>query len=146
MNIKNLILFLIIASLCNCKSKDAATENNTTAEATNPTTPPDFEVFYEKFGKDTAFQMSHIIFPLEGRPAMKDGMDNIDPNFKWQKKDWIKHRAFDDMDGTFSRGFMNFAGIITEEVADNSGNFTMIRRFAKISDQWHLIYYKEMGR
>ncbi len=126
-----------------CKTKEN-TDNNPTPTANNM--PADFEAFYEKFGTDTAYQMKHIIFPLEGRPALKSETDTIPANFKWQKENWVKHRTYDDSNGAFSRSFLNFQDIVTEEISDNSGNFRMIRRFAKMDNDWYLIYYKEMGR
>ena len=55
------------------------------------------------------------------------------------------HRPFDNGGGEFKRSFINFNNIITEEIADRSGQFTMIRRFSKMDEDWYLIYYKEMG-
>ncbi|MBK7009687.1 MAG: hypothetical protein IPN73_16365 [Saprospiraceae bacterium] len=108
--------------------------------------PADFEVFYEKFHKDTAYQVAHILFPLEGQQAKKDDGSALDPNFKWQKKGWLMHKPYDDMGGTFSRSFLSFNDIVTEDIADGTGQFTMTRRFTKMDGEWYLIYYKEMGR
>jgi hypothetical protein len=141
----NKIYFILLIGLTfgyACKSK--------TTEVTPPPTPnnmpADFEVFLEKFSNDTAYQMKHIIFPLEGRPALKNPTDTIPPNFRWFKESWVKHRPYDDMNGTFNRSFLNFKGIVTEEIGDNSGQFSMVRRFSKLGDDWYLIYYKEMGK
>jgi hypothetical protein len=137
-------LFIILAcTVYACKTKE---NTDHAAQPTANNMPADFEVFYEKFGKDTAYQMKHIIFPLEGRPSLKNETDSIPPDFKWQKKSWVLHRTYDDMNGTFSRSFLNFHNIITEEITDNSGQFSMIRRFSKMDNDWYLIYYKEMGR
>jgi hypothetical protein len=141
MNCKILFYAMIFLVSYSCKSK----------EKNEPITPPsaipaDFEVFYERFGKDSVFQMQRIVFPLEGRPALTDAKDTIPANFKWLKEDWVIHRTYDDMGGTFSRSFLNFSGIITEEIEGGSGQYTMIRRFAKLSNGRHLIYDKEMGK
>lgn len=124
-----------------CRSKEVKQETKAQIQVLSD----DFQKFYDQFHVDSTFQMSRIIFPLEGRPAMKD---TIPPpsGFRWQKKDWVMHRTYDDMGGTFSRSFSNFNNIIIEEISDNSGEFTMVRRFSKLSGEWHLIYYKEMGR
>ena len=108
--------------------------------------PADFEKFYEKFHQDTAYQVAHILFPLEGQQAKKDDATSQDPNFKWQKKGWLMHKPYDDMGGTFSRSFLSFNDIVTEEIADGTGQFSMTRRFTKMDGDWYLIYYKEMGR
>lgn len=136
--------FLLIALTFGYACKSKPTE--VAPPPTENSMPADFEVFLEKFSNDTAYQMKHIIFPLEGRPALKDEKDTISANFKWPKESWVKHGPYNDMNGTFSRSFLNFSGIITEEIADNTGQFTMVRRFSKLGDDWFLIYYKEMGK
>lgn len=130
---------MVFVVACGRKSPD-------TPAAEAATLPADFETFYEKFHKDTAYQIAHIVFPLEGEPAKKEDGSAPDPNFKWQKNTWLMHKPYDDMGGTFSRSFLSFNDIVTEEIADGTGQFTMTRRFAKLDGAWHLIYYKEMGK
>jgi hypothetical protein len=101
--------------------------------------------FYEKFHLDSTYQMSHIIFPLEGYPAVTDSNQYVPKDFKWQKDKWIIHKPYNDGGGEFSRSFLNFNNIITEEISDASGQFTMVRRFSKMDNDWYLIYYKEIG-
>lgn len=138
-----IVIFLVLGSIIACKREG---QKPATEEGAAQTLPAEFEVFYEKFHKDTAFQMSHIIFPLEGSPALRDGAPEPDENFRWQKKDWILHKPYDDMGGSFSRSFLAFNDIITENIEDGTGQFTMVRRFAKMDNDWYLIYYKEMGK
>lgn len=107
--------------------------------------PKDFESFYERFHRDSVYQMSHIIFPLEGRPAVTDSTQVVPPDFRWQPETWLLHRPYNDGDGKFSRSFTNFHNIINEEISDASGQFTMLRRFSKMDTAWYLIYYKELG-
>lgn len=105
----------------------------------------DFLKFYEDFHTDTVFQMNHIMFPLAGQPnEVGDGF-TLEGPFTWEKEYWVLHRPFDDMGGTFERGFDEFSGIITEIIKSRDGQFSMIRRFSKINNEWMLIYYKEMG-
>ena len=139
-----LVLFLLAGFVfVACKQK-----NETASGASSPaqTLPDDFEVFYEKFHQDTAYQLAHIIFPLEGRPALRDDMPAPDASFRWQKEDWLFHKPYDDMGGTFSRSFLSFSDIVTENIEEGTGQFTMTRRFAKMDGDWYLIYYKEMGK
>lgn len=138
-----LLVFFVFVSILACRNKDQQvldTKENV------QTLPSDFEVFYEKFHTDTAFQMAHIVFPLEGRPALRDGAPALDPSFRWEKSTWIIHRPYDDMGGSFSRSFLFFNDIVTEQIEDGTGQFTMVRRFAKMQGDWFLIYYKEMGK
>ena len=106
----------------------------------------EFKDFYERFGKDSVYQMQHIVFPLEGIRSMQDSLDIPDPDFKWQEDKWKIHGIFDDMNGSFIREFLSMKGIVIEKITDQSGTFTMERRFAKLSSGWNLIYYREMGR
>ncbi|MBK9150518.1 MAG: hypothetical protein IPM26_05765 [Saprospiraceae bacterium] len=105
----------------------------------------EFQDFYEKFGTDSVYQMEHIVFPLEGMPALQDTSDVIPVDFKWQRESWIMHKPYDDMNGTFTREFIDFKGIVIEKIADHSGRYSMERRFSKLPDGWHLIYYRAMG-
>ncbi len=143
MSKKQLAFYMILLLMHACKAKDNSEKEG---PVTSSNMPADFELFYEKFSSDTAYQMKHIIFPLEGRPALNNETDTIPANFKWPKESWVKHRKYDDMNGTFSRSFLNFHNIITEEINDNTGQFTMVRRFSKMDNDWFLIYYKEMGK
>mgnify|MGYP000188651632 CR=1 FL=1 len=131
--------FLII-SLFSCKDK------NETPQDIYVEIPEDFVEFYDKFHSDTIYQIEHIHFPLEGIPAMSKGTDLEGFSFWWERDGWKYHKPFDAMDGTFTRDFSNFAGIITETIRDNSGQFTMVRRFSKMDGEWKLIFYKQLSR
>jgi len=50
------------------------------------------------------------------------------------------------MNGTYIREFIDIPGIVSERISDESGQYSMERRFGKLSSGWHLIYYREMGR
>jgi hypothetical protein len=130
--------------LTSCKSSKEEQSYDPSAKATYET--DEFLEFYDRFAKDSLFQLEHIVFPLEGIKAPKDSTDVIRPDFKWQKENWIIHKPFDDMGGTFSRELMDINGIVIELISDNTGQFTMERRFGNLSSGWHLIYYREMGR
>lgn len=140
--IKDLFIIVVIVLVgIGCRQKEGQA-----AEIQPKVLSEDFESFYEKFHTDTVFQMRSIIFPLEGMPTRADSTIIIPPDFRWQKKNWLVHKPFDDMNGTFSRSFLNFNSIIIEKISDNSGLYTMERRFAKLGGEWHLIYYKELSR
>jgi len=106
----------------------------------------EFKEFYQKFSTDSAFQIEHTVFPLEGVRSPKDSLDKIDPNFRWTRDQWVIHQSFDDANGTFTREFVEMPGLVTEIISDQSRQFTMERRFGKLSSGWHLIYYREMGK
>lgn len=126
-----------------CQSKKTDSVNSGTEIAAYET--PAFLEFYEKFGQDSIYQMNHITFPLEGMKSIKNEETVIDPDFRWSQEEWVLHKSFDDMDGTFIKEFFDINGIVIEIISDPSGKFTMERRFGKLSQGWHLIYYREMG-
>jgi hypothetical protein len=135
------IMFLFV--LLSCKEKGVQVSGDDVQPGVYSS--PEFLEFYEKFGTDSIFQIEHIVFPLEGEPSRKDILEQIPPDFKWQREDWVIHRKFNDMGGTFERELIDISGIVIENIHDTSGKYTMERRFGKLSSGWHLIYYKELG-
>ena len=47
--------------------------------------PKDFLVFYDRFHSDSVYQLSHILFPLEGLPPDTDSLTASSGTFRWQK-------------------------------------------------------------
>lgn len=142
------VLLLVLLTGGACKNKYKASESmeeTSTTEETTKQLPDDFLSFYDQFGKDSIFQLEHIVFPLDGERALEDGEKSADTSVKWQKEDWKFQRTFDDMGGSFKQEFIDFHGIITEVTHDHTATYIMTRRFSKIGDEWMLIYYQEMG-
>lgn len=147
-NIYIFFAFAIVFFFTACKNQQNVESNEAAlAEKNAMYNSPEFLEFYDRFGKDSVFQMDHITFPLEGERRLEDSTDVVSPDFRWQREDWILHKPYDDMNETFLRSWADIAGaIVVERIADNSGQYTMERRFAKLSNgEWHLIYYVEMG-
>lgn len=133
--ISTLFLVLLFSS---CKNKTTPLINNKEAGL-----PEDFIQFYDKFHSDSAYQMSHIQFPLEGYPT---NADSITGQFFWTPDKWKMHtmKAFND--SLFTRKFevpMPFA--VNETVFQNNTPFGMMRRFFKKGDEWYLIFYSDMN-
>lgn len=105
--------------------------------------PADFYDFYDQYHTDSTFQMNRTIFPLKGLAKAID-TTNVAQEVLWQRDQWILHRPFDNHDGTFERTFTNIGGIITETISANQGLFSLEKRYAKLSGDWHLIYYQEL--
>lgn len=105
--------------------------------------PDDFHTFYDHFHTDSTFQLERTQFPLSGLAKSTDST-KVAEEIKWQKNDWIIHRPFDNQNGTFERVFTNIGGIISEQISANNGLFTLEKRYAKLSGEWHLIYYQEL--
>ncbi len=147
MKIKYFILFVAITILgllffygqAKNKAKNAAH----TPEDLSQGIPDDFLAFYNQFHEDSVFQMTRINFPLKGIKAI----ENIGggESYSYSQDEWIIHKPFDDMGGTFSRSFEEFSGIVVETMLANEGQFRSVRRWAKLGDEWHLIFYQPMG-
>ena len=106
-----------------------------------------FEAFYEEFHKDSTYQMLHITFPLEGLPSDADAETIAAGDFRWDAENWELHRPFNFATNDFERDLVAFGNdIVIEKIIHRSGQFGTIRRFAKMGDEWYLIYYAGMNR
>ena len=145
MRLKNRILnFLLITSgVLIFLSCNRAKQSTNIVEPTFNT--EEFKIFYDRFSKDSVFQMEHIVFPLEGVRAPIDSLDIASDSFRWQMNEWKLQKEYDDVEGTFTREFLDIGGLVIERISDTSGKFTMERRFGRLSAGWHLIFYREMG-
>lgn len=139
-------VFIVLVMFSSCKSK-ADTEPVVNEEGPQPFENEEFVTFYNTFSSDSVFQLEHITFPLEGTRPKTDSLDIVPPDFKWTPETWKIHKPFDDGNKSFVREIVNGpGGVIIEYISDVSGQYTMERRFAKLSSGWHLIYYRKMGK
>ena len=76
MKILQLIIMFGLISFMACKKEKPVMPS---PEGTS--LPDDFQTFYDKFHTDSVFQMSHIIFPLQGQPSLTDTSAYIPDNF-----------------------------------------------------------------
>lgn len=107
--------------------------------------PDDFLTFYDQFHQDTEFQISHIIFPLEGLPANADTLTTPD-DFRWQRNSWQWHRPINPaLTGYEQKWQIATQEIVVEKIIEQTSQIGMIRRFAKIDHEWMLIYYAAMN-
>ena len=107
--------------------------------------PEDFLAFYQRFLSDSAYQMAHIEFPLQGLPM---GADSVTQTFYWEKSTWRIHRDWTKADSTvhFERHFESpLPNIVTEVVQQKNTPLGIIRRFYKRDTAWLLIYYADMN-
>lgn len=133
------LLLFCAALVFGCKNKNAS------SEAPAMTGDKDFDTFYMRFHRDTAYQMAHITFPLEGLPPDAANATESLESYRWQRADWQPHQLFNDPD--YMRTFRNKGDLMIEEtLRHKSGEFGMLRRFAKMGDDWFLIYYAAPNR
>lgn len=108
--------------------------------------PEDFKAFFERFHEDSVFQMEHITFPLEGFPSGLAAED-YDPQFRWQPDDWVMHGPFKDEQDEYQRKFEVITPtMVIEYILAKEASFGMERRFARMGDEWYLIYYSGLNK
>jgi len=106
-----------------------------------------FDAFYQRFMSDSLFQMEHIIFPLEGLPDNADSATISSNTFRWERDNWVMHRRFDPQNSGFILEFIPFGdNLMVEKIVHRTGEYGMIRRFAKLDNEWNLIYYAGLNR
>lgn len=105
--------------------------------------PADFRTFYSEFLNDSSYQMAHIAFPLQGMRGSDDS-DTSSVFIPWQEDNWTLHRAIDNL-GNYQQTFDILSDdLIVETIEERDAPIAMQRRFARMADGWHLIYYIEM--
>lgn len=127
---------VILSGLLSCTEKQ---QEATIDEAL----PADFRSFYDKFLADSAFQFEHIVFPLQGVRGI-DNFDTTRADIPWQKDTWKLHKPISkisDYQHTFD---ILSDDLIVETIEERNAPIAMQRRFARMADGWHLIYYIEM--
>lgn len=109
--------------------------------------PEDFRVFYQRFHRDSLFQVEHIVFPLEGLPDEADATTIAEGKYRWTPAQWRFQRVVDYETSDFTRRFVPVNDrMIAEYIVHKNTGFGMLRRFAKMGGYWHLIYYAGLNR
>ena len=139
----NILPFLLLILLTGCNSTSNSSSSGVD-ETEVMEDPNNFLDFYQKFHTDSAFQMEHIVFPLEGVPSVTDPVYDGKSKYYWQKEDWLLHRPIDTGTGEFRREFDIGDILITERIL-NSQNFMLVRRFYFNGTAWNLIYYADLN-
>jgi hypothetical protein len=134
---RNTLVSLTLLIILGCKPEAKKSE---TGEVS------DFTAFYERFHQDSAFQMEHILFPLQGLPSSADSAQLLDRNFRWQAEDWAIHRPIPANSDFSSKLLPVDEALVIEQIIHNSGDYAIERRFAKMNDEWLLIYYAGLNR
>jgi len=117
------------------------------AENTADQSYADFAQFYERFHRDSAFQMERIVFPLQGLPRRADSLILGGETYYWRRENWKMQRDFNFEGSDYNRTLKPVGNqIMVEEITRQSGQFGMMRRWAKIDGEWHLIYYAALNK
>ncbi len=115
---------------------------------THPDVAPDksFEPFYQKFHQDSAYQMAHIHFPLQGLPQDVDSSSLAQKDFYWTRDSWKIQHDFVKSSGYSQTITAVTPNMVEELILHPSGQFGIVRRFAKLGDEWYLIYFSGLHR
>lgn len=139
------ILLFFLTLQFHCQNSTNTIQETKDHASSETIVPEDFTQFYERFHLDTQYQMQHIHFPLQGKPAMGQDSLLMDP-FTWQKSEWKPHN-FDHFDPNLFNVIRNTVDstLVTERIIDRNTKMGIKRRFAKFGDEWYLIYYSAMN-
>ena len=144
-----LLPLLALLFLLACGNEAPAPEAADTAPATIP--PPavdltDFNAFYQRFHRDSAYQLAHIRFPLEGLPGGADSLQLTTTDFRFRRADWVLHRPVDYEMSEFTRTFVPITeDFIIERVRHKQYPMGMTRRWLRTDGEWELIFYAGMN-
>lgn len=126
---------LVMASLGSCQSGVSSNEGEVA----------DFGAFYQRFLSDSLYQLAHITFPLEGLPPHASE-EELAGGFRWEKSDWVMHRVIDQERTGFRSELINLENdLIVERIVHRRDPFVIERRFAKMGQEWYLIYYAALN-
>ena len=149
LSVISIFIFMALI-LTNCNSPlnppKGDSKNDLSKGVVSQELPVDFLAFYEKFHQDSAYQMAHIIFPLEGYPSQVDSATIAEGTFRWYAETWRMHKMAGFTSSDFTRTFdQAIPGIVNETVRQNGTPFGMFRRYYKRGDDWFLIMYSDMN-
>jgi hypothetical protein len=128
--VKNLRLTLTIISLAVCcfiSCNSGRSKVSNTAKIIE-----DFDQFYEKFHKDSAFQMSRLKFPLQGHNEFGN---------KWTVDNWdiMKSKIYEVDKSQFKVEFKKTEKIFFQKVWIDGSGFSSECRFELVNGKWFLV-------
>jgi hypothetical protein len=132
-----LIIILIAITMSNCKTpKERAGRSRTTKIAVE-----DFDSFYNRFHTDSLFQISRVLFPLEGGSV--DGLEEK----KWTKENWqmVKTKVFDIDTTLFRVSYKKTENKFSAKAWIEDSGFSTEFRFELINKKWYLVYASDQN-
>jgi hypothetical protein len=142
--IKHSLIFIFLGLFSCERVNDKKIENGKNSDTVlQDSTLENWDSFYDKFHKDTAFQMERIQFPLPGFDVDADNVidsDEKNRNFYWKKKDWI-FMHLPTLDSTYNVDKKISIYEYEENISIPNSGFYTIRKFKISNKKWYLIYY-----
>ena len=140
------LIFATITLLPACQNQPQTGSQPDTVMQTTVQLPQDFLDFYEKFHRDSQYQVEHVVWPLQGDTSEQvDSTHYKKVDAQWQPESWhIQRLAYNPND--YNRDVQMLGDVlIIERISAKAANFGIERRFAKQSEgEWALIYYSDM--
>lgn len=129
---KNLTVFLtiILLTFISCdKSRTQEKRNISNSNIEN------FDSFYDKFHKDSLFQISRLKFPLKGGP------DRGDINEEWSKENWhmLKTKIYDVDTTQYKVSYEKHEKSFLEKVWIEDSGFSFEYKYELIGKKWFLV-------
>jgi hypothetical protein len=127
-----LIIVLTTVILTNCHSTRESSKRNVLIKDSGE----NFDKFYDKFHKDSLFQMSRVKFPLGGMSL--DGFTIT----QWTKDNLplMKSKIYDVDTTEYKVTFNKTEKTFTEKVWIQNSGFSWECRFELIDKRWYLVY------
>ena len=144
-----LLFALALAGLLGCRNQSAnkPLQSDQTTQAAELKLPPDFLEFYQRFHRDSLYQIAHISWPLQGDAAFQVDSTTYEKRMTvWEPQDWLMHRPVDFSTSEYRRQ-RDVLGdeLIVERISYAAANFGLERRFVKqFNGEWELVYYSDM--
>jgi hypothetical protein len=147
------IIAFITLSIAACGPKKGGATNDASRNAgTDPSIvncegKENFVEFYEKFMTDSAFQMSRIVFPLEGKPQFTGDTTSFKEEYYYSSDTWIPHHKIDYKNLPRWKAEWYDYGFCVKEISDNAvDNMFLERRYRCDDGKWFLIYYSDLNK
>jgi hypothetical protein len=103
-------------------------------------TTEDFKEFYQRFLTDSAFQISRLLFPLEGEKIVDD------QTYPWTLDNWtIMKASVYEVDTTeYKVEIEELDNLKSFRVYIPDSGFELVMKFKLVSGKWYLFYCKDM--
>jgi hypothetical protein len=131
------IIFIISTLIISCKSP-SVTSNQ---ESESKSSIENFDEFYIKFHSDSVFQMSRIVFPLEGISV--DGFEQQE----WTRENWeiLKTSVYDIDTAEYKWSVNKTAKEFVEKIWIEDSGFSLEYRYKIIKGKWFLVYAEDQN-
>jgi hypothetical protein len=133
-----LVLLALVVWGCNSDQQPG----NSDGRLDNARPYQEFAEFYDRFHQDSVFQMERILFPLPGLPREADSSLIASGLYRWTPETWTIQRPLNLQSSNFKRELIPVSkDLIIEKLVQPEYNLQIERRFSRLEDGWHLIYY-----